>query len=275
LSNRSNAVSAGTAVVTGASAGIGKVYADRLAARGYDLLLVARRGDRLTAVAEELRSAHGVKVETLVADLGSAVELEGVAKRIEADETISLLLNNAGTSTFGHVGTTSLAAINAMNAVNMTAPVRLSAAVLPGFKARNAGTIINIGSVLGFRGLPISTIYSSTKAYVNLFTRGLQEELRGTNIRVQLVAPAATATDIWELSGVPLSNLDPATVMTVGAMVDAALVGLDRGEAVSMPSVEDAEALLANFDAGALSLLGASQHGTPAARYRAAVASIS
>jgi short-subunit dehydrogenase len=162
-----------------------------------------------------------------------------------------------------------------MNAVNMTAPVRLSAAVLPGFKARNAGTIINIGSVLGFRGLPISTIYSSTKAYVNLFTRGLQEELRGTNIRVQLVAPAATATDIWELSGVPLSNLDPATVMTVGAMVDAALVGLDRGEAVSMPSVEDAEALLANFDAGALSLLGASQHGTPAARYRAAVASIS
>ncbi len=268
MTNETNSRPLGTAIVTGASAGIGKVYADRLAARGYDLLLVARRADLLETLAQSLRDTHGIAVQTAAADLSVAAELEQLATEIEADEKISLLVNNAGTSTLAPVADTKLGAIEAMNAVNLTALVRLTAAVLPGFKKRDAGTIINIGSVLGFAGLPISTVYSSTKAYVNLFTRGLQKELADTNIAVQLVAPAATATDIWEISGVPLSHLDPATVMTVDAMVDAALVGLDLGEAVTLPSVEDAEALLAAFDAASMAVLGSSQSGTPASRYK-------
>ncbi len=258
----------GTAVITGASAGIGKVYADRLAARGYDLLLVARRADLLQTLAQTLRDKHGIVVEPVATDLAAPAALEQLAAKIAADDKISLLINNAGTSTLAPVSDTGLGAIEAMNSVNLTALVRLTAAVLPGFKQRNAGTIINIGSVLGFAGLPISTVYSSTKAYVNLFTRGLQQELAGTNITVQLVAPAATATDIWEISGVPLSNLDPASVMTVDAMVDAALVGLDLGETVTLPSVENAQELLAAFDAASLAVLGNSQSGEPASRYK-------
>jgi short-subunit dehydrogenase len=269
MANPSRSASLGTAVVTGASAGIGKIYADRLAARGYDLLLVARRRDRLEALAATLRETHGVAVEVLVADLSEHAEVARVAHEIEHHQTISLLVNNAGTSTLAPVGETGLAAIEAMNMVNLTALVRLTAAVLPAFKTRNAGTIINIGSVLGFKSLPVSTIYSATKAYVQVFTRGLQHELAPTDIRVQLVAPAATATDIWEISGVPLSMLDPATVMTAEDMVDAALAGLDLGEDVTMPSVEDPEGLLAAFDEASAALLGASQSGTPAARYAA------
>jgi short-subunit dehydrogenase len=262
----------GTAVVTGASAGIGKVYADRLAARGYDLLLVARRTDRLQALQAELAEKYGVSVEAISADLADHADLERVASRLSSDPAITLLVNNAGTSTLGPVAGTDLAAIHAMNAVNLTALVRLTAAVLPAFKEKDAGTIINLGSVLGFKGLPISTVYSSTKAYVTFFTRGLQEEFAGTGIRVQLVAPAATATDIWEISGVPLSNLDPATVMDVEALVDAALVGLDLGEAVTLPANEDGVAALSAIDAAALGLLGGAQASKPASRYLTTVA---
>ena len=255
-----------TAVVTGASAGLGSLYADRLAKRGYDLLLVARRGDRLDALAEKIRSSYGVSVKTLVADLGSAVDLEMVAAAITSDPTISVLINNAGQSTLAPVADTSAAQTKTMLSVNISAVTALTMAALPGFKQRNHGTIVNIGSVLGFASLPISTIYSSTKAFVHLFTRGLQEELAGTGVKVQLVLPAATATDIWELAGVPLSNLDPATVMVAEKCVDASLAGLDLGETVTMPSVEDT-GLLTAYDTARLNLLGSSQSGKPASRY--------
>jgi len=259
----------GTAVVTGASAGIGKTYADRLAGRGYDLLLVARRGDRLTAVAEDLRARHGVAVETLVADLSVAADLDRVAAVLAGDEDITLLVNNAGTSALGPMAAATREALDAMNEVNVTALARLTLAVLPRFKARDQGTIVNIGSILGFHFLPISSIYSATKGYVLNFTRGLQQELAGSNIRVQLVVPAATATDLWEISGVPLSALNPNSIMSVEDCVDAALAGLDLGEAVTLPSVEDAVSLLAAYDAARIALLGGSQTGKPASRYRA------
>lgn len=256
----------GTAVVTGASAGLGKIYADRLARRGYDLLLVARRGDLLEETAKALRSAHGVKVRTLTADLGAAADLERVAEAVATDPSITLLVNNAGTSTLAPVAQTSAAQLQSMLDVNIHALARLSHAVLPAFKARNRGTLVNIGSVLGFHTLPISSIYSGTKAFVLAFTRGLQDEVAGTAVKVQLVLPAATATDIWELSGVPVSNLAEGTVMAAEHCVDAALAGLDLGEPITMPSMNEA-ALLASFtDAGAR-LFGASQNGKPAARY--------
>jgi short-subunit dehydrogenase len=263
-------VSRGYAVVTGASAGIGKTYADRLAQRGYNLILVARRGELLEKVAASLRGKHKVEVETIVADLGKPLDLARVAIQISADSRVTMLVNNAGTSTMTAVGKTLSTAADAMTDLNVTALVRLTLAILPGFKARNSGTIINIGSVLGFHSLPISTIYSGTKGYVLNFTRGLQDEVAGTGVAVQLVLPAATATDLWDISGVPLSALDPATVMTVDDMVDAALAGLDLGETITLPSVENASQLLAAYDAARMTLLGAAQTGKAASRYRVA-----
>jgi uncharacterized protein len=256
----------GTAVITGASAGIGKAYAERLAARGYDLILVARRADRLAAISAEVRSKHRVAVEVFVADLSNPADIERVAAALSAHPNISLLVNNAGTSTLGSTEELTPTALTAMDNLNVHALARLSLAVLPSFKARNSGTLINIGSVLGFQSLPVSSVYSATKSYVHGFTRGLQQELAQTKVRVQLVLPAATATDIWEISGVPLSALDPNIVMSVDDCVDAALAGLDLGEAVTMPSVEDVE-LLKEFDEARTSLLISSQSGKPATRY--------
>lgn len=187
-------------------------------------------------------------------------------KTISGDESITLLLNNAGTSTLGSVGEIKDPDLDAMIGVNVTALTKLTVAVLPLFKKRNAGTIINIGSILGCHSLPISSIYSGTKGYVLNFTRGLQDELAKTNIVVQLVAPAAIATDIWEISGVPLSQLDPTTVMKAENAVDAALAGLDLGEKVTLPSVEDLQ-WLTNYDTARMTLLGSSQSSKPATRY--------
>lgn len=258
--------SKGTAVVTGASAGLGKIYADRLAKRGYDLLLVARRADLLDSVATKLAAEHGVKVRTLAADLGATEGVEKVEAGLLRDTSITMLINNAGTSTLAQVGATTIPQLENMTDVNVTALARLSHAALAAFKARNQGTLINIGSVLGFHTLPISSIYSGTKGYVLNFTRGLQEEVAGTNVVVQLVLPSATATDIWELSGVPVSALNPASVMVAEDCVDAALAGLDQGEAITMPSVENM-ALFAAYEAARLALFAATQNGRPASRY--------
>lgn len=266
-----SSVNKGTAIVTGASAGMGRLFADRLAKRGYDLILVARRADRLEVAATELKAKYGVAVQTITADLGLAADLHRVVQAVSGDETITLLLNNAGTSTLGSVAEIKEPDLDAMIGVNVTALTSLTVAVLPGFKKRNAGTIINMGSVLGFQSLPISSIYSGTKGYVLNFTRGLQDELANTSIVVQLVAPAATATDIWAISGVPLSQLDAATVMKAESAVDAALAGLDLGEKVTLPSVENLE-LLKNYDTARMALLGSSQTGRLATRYSRAVA---
>jgi short-subunit dehydrogenase len=260
--------SLGVAVITGASAGIGRIYADRLAGRQYDLILVARRAELLEGVAQSLRSKYHVKVETVAADLSISADLEQVAEMVAQNTRVTMLVNNAGTSTLAPISDTRPAALAAMTDINVSALVRLTRAALPGFKARDHGTIINIGSVLGFHSIAGSSGYSGTKGYVMNFTRGLQDELSGTKIVAQLVLPAATATDLWEISGVPLANLDPEIVMDAEVMVDAALAGLDLGEAVTMPSVEDMS-LLSDYDAARMRLLGASQTGKPASRYGA------
>lgn len=138
--------------------------------------------------------------------------------------------------------------------------------MLPGFVKRDRGTLINIGSVLSFFALPISTSYSATKAHVMLFTIGLRDELANTNVRVQLVLPASTDTEIWDVAGIGVHNLDPATVMSAEECVDAALAGLDKGETVTLPSVEDAN-LWAEFDAARIKMFQASQTGKTASRY--------
>ena len=256
----------GTAVITGASSGLGQIYADRLAKRGYDLLLVARRGEKLDHIAKALHADYGIAASTLIADLATPAGVDTVAAAITGDTRITLLVNNAGTSTLALLATTTDAQIAAMNALNMDAVARLSRAVLPGFLARDKGTLINIGSVLAFFSLPASGIYSGTKGYVQNFTRALQDEVKGTKVVVQLVMPAATATDIWEISGVPLSHLDPASVMTPEHCVDAALAGLDLGEAITFPSLEDS-ALFAAYETARSALFAGTQSGQPATRY--------
>ncbi len=139
--------------------------------------------------------------------------------------------------------------------------------MLPGFKSRNHGALVNIGSVISFDGYPYAAIYGGTKAYVQNLTTALQAEMSSTNVVVQLVAPAATVSEIWDVQGFPLSNVDPNIVMSTEDMVDAALVGLERKEKVTAPSVQDDAAVINYFDA-ASALFGASQQtGKPAPRY--------
>ena len=260
----------GTAVVTGASSGIGKVYADRLARRGFNLLLVARRADRLAEVAADLKQRHGVEVQTVTADLANPADLTRFAARIAADTAITLLVNNAGTTVGGPLADSDQSKVDAMLAININALTALTIAILPGFKARDRGTIINIGSVVGYSAYTYTAAYGGTKAYVLNFTRSLQQELAEakSSVRVQLVTPAATVSEIWEVGGFDINQLDPATVMTTEALVDASLKGLDLGESITAPPIQDPK-LLADYLAAADALLmEAVTQGQPAPRYR-------
>ncbi len=251
----------GSAVVTGASSGIGKVYAEKLAERGFDLILVARRAARLSDLAEQIKLKHGVAVTNIIADLSKPDDLERVAQTVESNPSITLLVNNAGTSVMGTFAEAKPPVIADMLHLNVLALTRLALAVVPGFKQRDHGTLINIGSVLGYYGYPGTTAYSGTKAYVLTFTRNLQTELAGSNVRVQLVAPAGTATEGWDSTIV-----DSSVVMTAEACVNASMKGLDMKEPTTLPSVENLH-LLANYEAAAGDLLAASQTGKPADRY--------
>ena len=253
----------GVAVVTGASSGIGKVYADRLAKRGYDLLLVARRKDRLDAHAKELKEAYGVQVDVLQADLANYEQLKKVGNIIAGNERITMLVNNAGIAVVGASAELPLQDIEGQFDLNSRALQHLTQVVLPGFLKRDSGTLINIGSVLSFFAYPISTAYSASKAHVMLYTIGLRDELSKTNIRIQLVLPSTTRTENVGAQYVP-----PDTVMSVDDLVDAALAGLDRGETVTLPSVEDAS-LWDAFDVARIKLFNATQTKQPASRYLA------
>ncbi|WP_457389292.1 SDR family NAD(P)-dependent oxidoreductase [Roseateles sp. P5_E1] len=255
------------ALITGASSGIGAVYADRLAARGYDLILVARRADRLQALSAQVSKAYGIKAEAIVADLTQDQDLARIETVLATQEDLRVLVNNAGVARLGPAAQTSANDAMSQIALNITALTRLSQAVLPAFVARNQGLIINIASVLAIQSLPISAVYSGTKAFVLQYSRGLQQELAETGVKVQLVLPASTATELWDASGVPLSALNKASVMTTENMVDAALAGLDQGETVTWPSVADA-GLWDKYEAARSELFANTQVGTPAARYR-------
>lgn len=248
------------AVVTGASSGIGAVYADRLAKRGYDLVLVARRADRLQALAAKIAATHGVQVEPLTADLESEAGQASVAQLLATNPAVSVLVNNAGLSRLAPIAGSDWQDSQSQIELNITALTRLSHAVLPALKARKEGTIINIASVMALHSLPISSVYSGTKAFVLAFSRGLQQELADSGVRVQVVLPAATATELWDQSGVPLSALDPAAVMSTEDMVDASLVALDQGEHITMPSVAET-AMIERFESARGALFAAAQSG--------------
>jgi short-subunit dehydrogenase len=258
----------GTAIVTGASSGIGKVYAERLAARGHTLVLVARREERLRQLAAELRERFGVHAEVLAVDLARPEGASSVAERIASDGSISLLVNNAGFSALKPLTQTPDDTITSMIALNVTALTLLSKAALAAFKARGAGTLINVGSGAGFAPYPGIPVYGATKAYVYLFTESLQSEIEGTPVRVQLVLPGAVVSEGWDVAGgADLEPLPPEIVMSTEDLVDAALAGLDMGERVTAPSVHD-EALLSDYEVAGRRALQGAFDATPAARYR-------
>lgn len=237
-SSRTSMPSLGTAVVTGASSGIGAVYADRLARRGYDLVLVARDAARLTALAERLARETGVHTEVLQANLTNPADRARVEQRLQSDASITLLLNNAGMAVSGTFLESDIDAVERMIALNVVAPTRLAAAVAKGFAARKAGTLINIASVLALVPEMFSGTYSGTKAYVLNLSKSLQAELGRHGVRVQAVLPGATRTEIWDRAGTPIAHLPQEMLMDVDTMVDAALAGLDQGEEVTIPSLE-------------------------------------
>jgi short-subunit dehydrogenase len=236
----------GTALVTGASSGIGAVYADRLARRGHDLILVARNAAQLEALASRLRAEFGRSVDVLPADLTDPAQLATVAERITAEGNLTLLVNNAGIALDGTLATTSAREVSKLIALNVTAPALLAQAALKAFQSKGAGQskgaagIINIASVLALAPEIMEGVYSGSKAFLLNLTQGLAHELGPDSaIRVQAVLPGATRTEIWERSGKDINAFPADWVMAVDDLVDAALLGFDRGETVTIPPLAD------------------------------------
>ena len=264
----SSPLSKGTALITGASRGIGAVYADRLAKRGYDLILVARDEARLEALSAGLARETGRSVTPLAADLNDKADLAKVEATLQDDQTTTMLVNNAGVASVARLLNADVEKMNDMIALNITALTRLTYAAAPAFVARGAGTIINIASVVGISPETLNGVYGATKAYVIALSHSLQHELADKGIRIQVVLPGATATEIWELAGLPHQNLPASIVMSPEDMVDAALSGLDQGERVTLPSLHDGDEWT-RFEAARRAISQRFGNSVPAPRYRA------
>ncbi len=262
-----NSPSKGTALITGASRGIGAVYADRLAKRGYDLILVARSEARLKALSARLTSETGRSVTPLPADLNDKGDLAKVETTLRDDQTITMLVNNAGVGSVAPLLNADVEKMDDMIALNITALTRLTYAAAPAFVARGAGTIINIASVVGISPETLNGVYGATKAYVIALSHSLQHEFADKGIRIQAVLPGATATDLWETAGLPWQNLPASIVMSPEAMVDAALVGLDQGELVTIPGLHDGDEWT-RFEAARRAISQRFGNSVPAPRYR-------
>ncbi|HEY8576692.1 MAG TPA: SDR family oxidoreductase [Devosia sp.] len=257
-----------TALITGASSGIGAVYAERLAARGYNLVLVARRADRLASLAEKLGQARSASVRTIAADLTAEADIAQI-EHVLRQESIDLLVNNAGMGPSASTSDMSDADAAATLTLNVAALMRLTRAALPGMRARKLGAIVNVASVLAFHALPLTSLYSATKAFVLTFSRGVQQEVKADGVLVQAVLPAGTITEFYESAGLSIDDFDPRVFMSAEQLVDAALSGLDRGEDVTLPSVHDLN-LWADYDAARQRLFAGTQNGSPAPRYATA-----
>lgn len=260
----------GTALITGASSGIGAIYADRLARRGYDLVLVARNQERLDALAARLVEETGRTVDVLVADLGKPDGVAAVEQELRTNSALTLLVNNAGIGALGPLVDSDVDLMQRIIELNVTALTRLNYAIAPQFVARGTGAIINIASIVGLAPEMLNGVYGASKSYVLALTQSMHHELADHGVRVQAVLPGATATDFWEIAGNPVENLPESIVMSAQDMVDASLVGFDHGEIVTIPALQDNtqwEALESARQALAPNLSGT----TPAARYRTPV----
>ena len=260
----------GTALITGASAGIGATYADRLARRGYDLVIVARSLERLETLAATLRAETGRTIDVVVADLTDGDDLDRIVKLLASNEAITVFVNNAGAALKGGILDNEAPAFEKLIALNVTATTVLASAAAKAFKARGTGSIINIASVLALAPELFDGTYSATKAFNLHLSRSLSTLLADAGVYVQAVLPGATRTEIWEKSGVPADALPADMVMDVDDLVDAALVGFDRRETITIPPLAD-DGQWAAFDQARGALLPNLSRSAVAPRYLQAV----
>jgi len=258
--------SKGTALITGASSGIGATYADRLARRGHDLILVARNGERLDALATRIAKDTGRSVKVIVADLNDKEQLALVEQVLRSDPAITMLVNNAGVGATAPLLEADVDAMARMINLNVTALTRLTYAVAPGFVERSGGTIVNIASAVAIAPELLNGVYGGTKAFVLAFSLSLKKELAERGVRVQAVLPGAVETNFWDVAGRSVDQLPSQIVMTVDDLVDAALVGLDRGELVTIPSLPEYADWEA-YEAARQQMLPKLSRNTPAERY--------
>jgi uncharacterized protein len=256
----------GTALITGASTGIGATYADRLARRGYDLILVARNRERLDTLARRITNETQRSVEVLPADLNDRADLARVENKLRSDASITMLVNNAGTAAVTPLASSNVDQLQSMIELNVTALMRLTAAAVPGFIARSSGDIINISSIVSVAPELLNGVYGGTKAFVLAFSQSLRHELSDQGIRVQVVLPGATATDLWSLAGRPVEHLPQEIVMSVDDMVDASLAGFDAREFVTLPALPNVSDWN-SFETARLALQPNLSRAKPAARY--------
>lgn len=253
------------ALVTGASSGIGAVYADRLAKRGYDLILVARDQSRLKQIAQKIQQQYGVQVEVMAVDLSKNEDVISIENRLKSDPQINLLVNNAGISVSGQFLEQDLEQIEKLISLNISALVRLSHAILQRLIPQNTGAIINLGSVVGLAPEFGLTVYGASKSFVEFFSQSLSLELKETNVYIQAVLPSATKTAIWERSGADISQMPP--MMDVDQLVDAALIGFDKRETITIPVLKD-ENLWKTYQNSRLKLLPNFSSSEVAPRYQ-------
>jgi short-subunit dehydrogenase len=227
-----------SAVVTGASAGIGAAFARKLARQDFDLLLVARRAERLQQLSAELTASHHVRVDVCVADLAQAAAVERVADLVAAQPDLELLINNAGFGTMGHFAASELGLQMDMLRVHVLAPARLTRAALPGMIRRGRGGIVNVSSIGAWLPCAGNVQYAATKSYLNTFSEGLQDELRGTGVRVQALCPGFTYTEFHDLEH--MRGFDRAQVakplwMSADDVVEYSLRALRRNRVIAIP----------------------------------------
>lgn len=252
-------------VVTGASSGIGACYADRLAARGSDLLLVARRQDHLEQIAEKIRKSHGVKVDFMTADLTDAKALKSLEVYL-SEFPVTMLVNNAGA---GGLGPTALRGVDAQEqliALNVVSLVRLSLAALAAFQKRDVGTLVNISSVVAFSPSAGGASYSGSKSFVLNFTRSLQMEYQQSAMNIQLVMPGPVRTEFFKSQGMDDSVFPDSAYISAEALVDAAMSGLDAGETITIPTLKSFE-IWQTMEASRKAFLSDVIGGKVAARY--------
>lgn len=227
-----------SALVTGASAGIGRAFAVALAARGHDLVLVARDASRLEQLAAELTATHGVAASVLAADLLSHLGVTAVADRLaETVDPVDLLVNNAGFGTYGRFADLDVAREVEEVELNVVALLRLTHAALRAMEPRRSGAILNVASLAAYQPNPISATYGATKAFVHSFTHAVREETRGTGVTVMLVCPGYTHTEFHDRAGLGESEMPEFVWQSADTVVAAALRDLDRGRSVSIPGV--------------------------------------
>jgi short-subunit dehydrogenase len=225
-----------TALVTGATAGIGRAFATALAARGHDVVLVARDGARLESLAAELRARDGVSAEVLAADLSVDDGVAAVDARLgDVDAPVDILVNNAGMGTYGTFVELDLARELAEIQLNVLALVRLTHAALRAMTARRSGAVLNLSSLAAYQPLPSNATYGATKAFVRSFTLAVHQEARGSGVHVMLVCPGFTHTEFHERAGLGPDDLPGFLFGSPEEVVDAALRDLDRRRTVSIP----------------------------------------